>query len=231
MPRFRCSRRRLTLLCFVAGLPATGACGGRPAPAASQKGASVGFLSVSVISTVVPASRRGLRDLGYIEGSTVAFEDRATEGGAEAVEAVEALARELLGRPVDVLVFATPSVARSARRVSETAPVVVVYGDRLASMPGVVESLARPGGNVTGLTTATTELSDKRLELLKAAAPSVSRVALRRWREGVEQPVVETVQAARALGVELRVVEVSEPAGFGAAFAAMREAGAEALLV
>jgi len=120
------------------------------------------------------AFRRGLRDLGYIEGKNILFEYRYTEGNNERIPSLMA---ELVQLKVDVLVLEAglPSI-RAAKQATKTIPIVMVTTqDPVAT--GLIDSLARPGGNLTGLTTLQRELSGKRLELLKEAAPGISRVA------------------------------------------------------
>jgi putative ABC transport system substrate-binding protein len=129
---------------------------------------------------VYEALRQGLRDLGYIEGKSFVIEYR----GAEVkIEPVPSLVAELIQLKVDVLVVPIPSAIRAAKHATKTIPIVMVTQvDSVAA--GLVDSLARPGGNITGLATLQRDLSGKRLELLKEAVPKISRVGILRDAEG-----------------------------------------------
>src|SRR5215468_1085809 len=119
------------------------------------------------------AFRQGLRELGYVEGQNIAIEHRATEWK---YERLPGLAAELVRLKVDVIVAASPPATEAAKQVTRTIPIIfTVSGDPVAE--GFVASLARPGGNLTGLATISPELVGKQLEMLKAVAPKVSRVA------------------------------------------------------
>ena len=124
--------------------------------------------------TQVNAFQRGLRDLGYIDGKNILTEYRYGEGQAERIPSLVA---ELAQLKIDVLVVGSPGAVQEARKVSKTIPIVlVITQDPVAA--GYVDSLARPGGNITGLTRLTRDLSEKRLELLKEAVPSIGRVGI-----------------------------------------------------
>jgi putative ABC transport system substrate-binding protein len=179
------------------------------------------------------AFRRGLRDLGYVEGRNVVIEYRDAEGKPGRLSA---LAAELVALRVDVIVTGggTPT-ALAAKQATKTIPIV------FASAPdpvtdGLVTSLARPGGNVTGSSNLTPELVGKCLEQLKQAAPGVSRVAVL-WQPGVqgERTDKEMLKgaevAARALAVRLQLVEARSPADFDRAFSDMTRTRAGALTV
>jgi len=180
---------------------------------------------------LVEAFLRGLRDLGYVEGRNVVIEYRAAEGK---VERFPALAAELVALKVDVIVVAGgPPGALAAKQATSTLPIVFIgAGDPVTS--GLVTSLARPGGNVTGLTGLSPELVGKGLEQLKQAAPGVSRVAVL-WHPGglgerTEKDMLKGAEvAAQALGVRLQVVEARGPADFDRAFSDMTRARAGAL--
>jgi putative tryptophan/tyrosine transport system substrate-binding protein len=154
------------------------------------------------------ALKRGLREFGYIEGKNIFIETRYAEGKRERYLT---LATELVALKIDVLVAASGGAA-AAKQVSNTLPIVVVgTTDPLAT--GLVESLARPGGNVTGLTSLAPELGGKRLELLKETLPKLSRVAFL-YNPADPSNVVELEQLrgpAAALGVAVRVVEARGP--------------------
>jgi len=165
------------------------------------------------------AFRQGLRELGYVEGQNIAIEHRAAEWK---YERLPGLAAELVRLKVDVIVAASPPATEAAKQVTRTIPIIfTVSGDPVAE--GFVASLARPGGNLTGLATISPELVGKQLEMLKAVAPKVSRVAV---LQNPDQPshasaVRQADDAARALGVQLQVLKAHTPSEIEAAFAAM----------
>ncbi len=191
----------------------------------------IGFLgagSPAAYATPIAAFRQGLRDLGYVEGQNVGIELRWAEGR---VERLPALAAELVRLEVDVILTHAAGIL-AAKQATTTIPIVMALsGDPVGS--GLVANLARPGGNITGLSLLDPELGGKRLELLREVAPRVSRVAVLStsgyplnagyWRE--------TEAAARALGVTLQSYEVRETKELDGAFTAMTKARAEALLV
>ena len=157
---------------------------------------------------LLEAFRAGLRQLGHVEGRTVAIDFRFAEFRPERYPE---LAAELVRQNVAVIVTAGTPAALAARRATSTIPIVMAYaGDPVAQ--GLVASLARPGENVTGLTTLTPELAPKRLELLKGAFPAVSRVGVlyRPDDPGHVLSLRELEGAARTLGVEVRALEVGE---------------------
>jgi len=175
------------------------------------------------------ALRQGLRDLGWVEGQNIAYEDRFAEGRPDRLPD---LAAELVRLKVDVVFAGSTPAALAAKNATATTPVVMVMGgDPVAS--GLVASLARPGGNLTGVTALYQELSAKRLDLLKEAVPGVTRVAVLSNPAFPDSgPSVKGVEsAARALGVQLRVLPVRDPTEFEKAFAAMRSERARALMV
>jgi putative ABC transport system substrate-binding protein len=197
-------------------------------PAGAQQPSKVpkiGFLvgpSRSFFASRMESFQQGLHSLGYIEGKNIAIEYRYAEGKADRLPT---LAAELVGLNVDVIVTsATPSVL-AAKKATSTIPVVFVsVTDPVAS--GLVASLARPGGNITGLTILAPELSGKRLELLKEAVPNVTRVAFL-WNPAnpAQAPQWREAQAAaQALGLRLQSLEVRSSNDFDSAFeAALRE--------
>jgi len=176
---------------------------------------------------------QGLRDLGYVEGRNIMIEYRDAEGKPERLPA---LAAELVALKVDVIVTAggTPAVL-AAKEATRTIP-IVFNGAADPVTSGLVTSLARPGGNVTGLSNLTTELVGKWLELLTQAVPGVSRVAVL-WEPGsmperTDKDILRAADvAARALGVQLQVVDVRGPADFDKAFSDMTRARAGAVTV
>jgi putative ABC transport system substrate-binding protein len=171
----------------------------------------IGFLaSGGPESTTIPSFRQGLRDIGYIEGKNILVEYRYMEGKEDRMPSFVA---ELVQLKVDVFVSTNSSAIRAAKQATKTIPIVmVITGDPVAT--GLIESLARPGGNVTGLTRLTRELSGKRLELLKEVFPRLSRVGIL-W-SAASAPGVTTVYqdyetAARILKIPLHSLEVRGP--------------------
>lgn len=178
--------------------------------------------------------RQGLQDLGYLEGQHLTIETRTAEGH---YDRLPNLAAELVRLPVDVLVAAGAPAIRAAKNATSTIPIVMASTfDPVGE--GLVTSLARPGGNVTGVALGTGEhFAGKWVELLKEAVPQVSRVAVLWDSRGspsvqVQRLLVrETERAAAALGLQLHLVEVREIQELESSFAAMASAGAEALIV
>jgi putative ABC transport system substrate-binding protein len=173
--------------------------------------------------------RQGLRELGYREGQNIAIEWRITEGKLDRL--ADAVA-ELVRLKMDIIVTAGTPATRAAMQATTTIPILMVSaGDPLRT--GLVASLARPGGNVTGSSLFGPELSPKRLQLLKETLPTASRVAFL-WNPTNPANVLhfEDIQAgARALGVTLHSVEVSSPNEFTSAFAAMMRERPDALIM
>jgi putative tryptophan/tyrosine transport system substrate-binding protein len=175
--------------------------------------------------------RTDLRELGYVEAKNIAIESRFAENKPDRLSA---LADELVGLKVDVIVAGGTNDARAAKNATKTIPIIMVGIGIDPVEAGLVESLARPGGNVTGLTNLTTELGGKRLELFKEAVSKVSRVAvlydpaapgsLRELKEDL--PV-----AARAVGLTVRSWEVRDAAGFERVFAALSKERPDGLYV
>jgi ABC-type uncharacterized transport system substrate-binding protein len=189
----------------------------------------IGILSISgsVFPARVEAFRRRLRELGYIEGQNIVFEYRYAEGKQDRFPE---LAAELVRLKVDVLVTAGTPAARAAKNATATIPIVFAG----ASDPvgtGIVSSLARPGGNITGLSLMVPDLDGKRLELLKEAFPKVARVAFL-WQPGGRGnlPLTKMEAAAKALGLKLLSLEVRSLDEFEGAFARAKREGAQALI-
>jgi putative ABC transport system substrate-binding protein len=197
--------------------------------AQSAKTARVGVLLPSDDSTTtfLPAFRQGLRDLGYVEGRTVSLEVRSANGRTDQLPS---LARELVRMKVDVLVTITSPGVRAAREATSTIPIVAGAVDDAVEQ-GFVASLAHPGGNVTGVSWLNTELSAKRLQLLKEALPEVTRVAVLREAVGGASSIQATATAARALRVHLQIFELRDPNELPTVFAAMAKERIEALTV
>ena len=155
------------------------------------------------------AFRERLRDLGYIEGKNILIEYRYLEGKRDRIPSLVA---ELVELKVDVLVTSTPPAIRAAKQATKTIPIVIVTtNDPVAT--GVVDSLARPGGNITGLTRLTRDLSGKRLELLREVIPKMSRVGVLAVADPTSAGLAlkEYQAAARALKIPLQSLEVSGP--------------------
>ena len=185
--------------------------------------------SPAIASPFAEAFRQGLRELGYVEGKSIVIEYRHAEGK---YDRLPSLAAELVRLNVDIIVTASTQAAQAGQQATRSIPIVMtVVSDPVES--GLVSSLARPGGNVTGLSLMHPELSGKRLELLKEVIPKLSRVAV---LSNLSNPIIppllrETEAAARALGVQLQVVEVRGPTEFDSAFGAMTRDRAGALVV
>jgi putative ABC transport system substrate-binding protein len=205
-------------------------------PAMSQQGAKI--LRLGILGTVpltdAEASRiwtglfDGLRQLGYIDGQNLAVEARFSEGKAERLDS---LAAELVQRKVDVIVAASYA-AEAARRASTTTPIVMTnHGDPIGS--GLIQSLARPGGNVTGLSGQYSDLVGKQLQLLADLMPRLSRVAVLLNPANPRYPRLrrEVEEAAQALKIRLQIMEARAPSQIPAAFSAATRESAEALLV
>jgi ABC-type uncharacterized transport system substrate-binding protein len=172
--------------------------------------------------------RRGLRELGYVDGQNVTIEWRWSEGKPDRLPG---LAIEAVSLKPDVIVASGTQAIRAAKRATSAIPIVMTtssYPDKI----GLVDSLSRPGGNVTGLSNVGPELSGKKLELLKEIAPKASRVAVVfNPASEVEPLVVQELSAmAPALSLEIESVEVRSPDDFSAAFAALSPSRLHALL-
>jgi ABC-type uncharacterized transport system substrate-binding protein len=200
----------------------------------AAKVARIGILTVSLAAAphLTEAFLQGLRDLGYVEGRNVAIEYRDAGGK---VERLPALAAELVALKVDVIMAGSTPNALAAKQATRTIPIVFLSSGDPAT-DGLVTSLARPGGNVTGLSSLTPERVGKCLELLTQAVPGVSRVAVL-WQPGAvgertEKDMLKGAEvAARALGVRLQFVEARGPADIDRAFSDMTKARAGALTV
>jgi putative tryptophan/tyrosine transport system substrate-binding protein len=193
----------------------------------------IGYLALNPAANphLHEAFRQGLRDLGYVEGRNVVIEYREAEGKPERLPA---LAAELVALKVDVLVAQPTVAALAAKQATRTLPIVFPVAE--AVMSGLVTSLARPGGNITGLTVLAPEMVAKGLELLKQAVPGVSRVAVL-WHPGAfpermaKDMRKEVEVAARVLGVRLQFLATRGPDDFDRAFSEMIRARAGALTV
>jgi putative tryptophan/tyrosine transport system substrate-binding protein len=197
----------------------------------------VGYLSSSIPQSatelLADSFTQGLRDLGYVEGKNVTFERRWASGR---LDRLPELAAELARLPVDVIVVQGPSPVRAAAQATKTIPIVMIAGSNDPVGEGLVESLARPGRNLTGVTYAVSpERFGKQLELLKLAAPGISRVAV--WWDGdlglFRQSIATPLKAqAHKLGVEAQdPVPALEPGAYGNAFATFKQQRADALML
>jgi putative ABC transport system substrate-binding protein len=184
--------------------------------------------SASFLSARVEALRQGLRALGYVEGKNILIEYRYAEGKGERLPD---LAAELVQLKVDVIVTSSPSATLAAKKASGTTPIVIASANDPVGT-GLVSNLARPGGNITGLSLMVPDLDGKRLELLKEAFPSVARVAFLWNPSGSRGNPAFTVMeaAAKALGVKLLSLEVRSLDDFEGAFARAKKERAQALI-
>jgi putative tryptophan/tyrosine transport system substrate-binding protein len=227
--------RRLNRREFVvgaAGLGLLARCGRLPgqAPAPAAPVRQIGWLSLrSTSESLADAFQHGLREHGYMEGQNVVVHYRTSDGRTDPLPA---LASELVGLPVDVIVAGAGPAVEAAKTATATIPIVMLAsGDPVGT--GLVDSLAHPGGNVTGLTFMSPQLSGKRLQLLREALPSASRVTAL-WNPAELSNVLEfreTELAAHTLGVELQSLEVREPTELDSAFGTLGSKGSTALIV
>jgi putative ABC transport system substrate-binding protein len=217
--------RRTSLIVAVALL------GGLPRIAAAQTRLPViGFLgngNPTTGASQLDALRRGLRELGWIEGRNVTIEYRWAEGHPERFPALFA---ELVAAKVDVIVLSGPQSMRAAQKATRTLPIVfVLLVDPVAL--GFVQSLARPGGNMTGLSSQFEELITKQLQLLKEAVPHLSRIAFLRHAEATPSIVAAAESAARTLGIVARTLVVTNESDFEGAFKKARSERVDAVHV
>jgi putative ABC transport system substrate-binding protein len=192
----------------------------------------IGYLSAASASEVAFRTdpfRQGLRELGYVEGKNIVIEYRYGEGK---FDRLPALAAELVHLKVDIIVTAGPSATRPAKNATATIPIVMTQdSDPIAN--GFIASLARPGGNITGLSTLAQELSGKRLELLKEIVPKLSRVAVLGTSTipGNAQALKETQLAAAAFGVQFQYLDIQNPKDIETASIAVRKSRADGAVV
>lgn len=209
----------------LASLGLLGGCGVLSVPA--QKPAKVrriGVISGEFDAPEADAFRQGLREHGYAEGENIIIESRLTQAREGPYSE---FAAELVGGPVDVIVTGGTPATRFARDATHSIPIVMAFsGDPVRN--GLVESLARPGGNVTGLTDLASELTPKRLQLLKEAVPGISRIGV--LLNPTASPTMTEV-AAQGLGVQLERLEVRSSEELASAFAAMARSRPNALFV
>jgi putative ABC transport system substrate-binding protein len=192
----------------------------------STKISRIGFLITSSPSAIAPrmdAFVQGLRELGYVEGKNIVIERRHADGK---FDRLSDLAAELVRLNVDVIVSSGPTATRPAKSATSTIPIVMTFDDDPVGS-GFVASLARPGGNVTGLSTLSPEISGKQLELLKEIVPKLGRVAVigTSTRQGTEQSLKELEPAAGALGVKLQYLDIPNSKDIESAFRAASKGG------
>ena len=206
--------------------------GAFPVEGQPRKSARIGFLSMAAGPTPTMDISMGLRDLGWVEGRNLDVEYR---WAANHADRLPTLAAELVQLKVDVIVTSSTLAALAAKRATTTIPIVVTFvADPVGS--GLVSSLARPGGNITGVSTFAQGLVAKRLELLKAMVSGTTRVAVL-WQSGVfserstQDMVEETRSAGRTLGLQLQFVQVRTRDDLDQAFSGIGEGRAGGLLV
>jgi putative tryptophan/tyrosine transport system substrate-binding protein len=227
-------RRLLQASLAVAGLGLLSGCTLPPAPwQPTPRTPRIGYLGIGTAmpnSLLLDAFRQGLRDLGYVEGETIEIEYRFVDGR---LEQAPALAHELVELKVDLIVTAGIDATLAAKDATPTIPIIaaILGSDPVAE--GLVASLARPGGNVTGLTASPPGISTKQLQILKEVVPSIHRVAVL-WN--ATNPVkIRQVQglhdSASTLGLTLLSVEIRRQADFDAAFQAVQLSRPDALFV
>ena len=186
----------------------------------------IGYLASSG-STPPEPFRQALQNLGYVEGRNIAFEFRASGGKPERNAD---LALELVSLKVDLIVAEGAGAIRAAKKATSEIPILMSEVNDPITL-GFVVSLAHPGGNITGLSNLSPELSGKRLELLKEVIPKISRVALLAYRGVAMRTSIEEVQlAARSSDLQLELLEVTGPGEFGSAFETAKKQRAEALM-
>jgi ABC-type uncharacterized transport system substrate-binding protein len=221
-------KRKITVIALSAMLFALCAA----AQAQQAKVPRIGFLVVgssASVSSRVEAFRQGLRERGYVEGKNIVVEYRYGEGKPDRMAEHAA---DLVQQKVNLIVTAGSQATRPAKEATHTVPIVMAQdNDPLGS--GFVDSLAKPGGNITGLANLTTELSGKQLEILREVLPKLSRLAVLRdlTEPGNPQAVRETDRAAQGFGIQRYYLDVRTATDIEPAFAAADKKRAEALLV
>ena len=203
-----------------------------PVAAGAQEGAKpprIGFLGLAFERTAGDWLRQGLRDLGYVEGQTMAIEWKWAE---DKIERIPELAAELVRANVDVIVTGGTSAATALKSATRTIPIVMaIIGDPVAV--GLVDSLARPGGNATGFSIVAPELGAKRLELLKEIVPDAGSIAVVLNPKNPQSRIElnEMQAAARTLGLQVHPIEIASEATFDEAFADLTKSVAQAVIV
>jgi putative ABC transport system substrate-binding protein len=222
-------RKPVLSILFVVVLLAVGAIAEAQQPAKITRIGYLDAVSLSVNAARVEAFRQSLRKLGYVEGKNIFIEWRSADGK---LDRLPALAAELVHLKVDIIVTGGRSATRAAKEATSTIPIVMTQdSDPVAN--GFVASLARPGGNITGLSTLAPELSGKQLELMKEIIPKLSRVAVfgSSTSPGNAQSLREVELAARAFKVQLQYLDVLDPKDIETAFRAASNGRADGVLV
>src|SRR5262245_52684177 len=218
----RATRRQFVRGVGAAGLALLGGCGRLPWQAPPANVARIGYLSLQpstapVANSTFEAFVDGLRHLGYVDGRDITIEQRWADNQ---IERLPDLATELVRLPVDLIVASGIAPIRAAMEATSTIPIVMATASEPVTS-GLVSGLARPGGNVTGVSNLASQLTGKRLELLKETAPIITRVAFL-WNPALPDRAFEFPEAdaaARALELELRPLAVREAREFDGAFA------------
>lgn len=202
------------------------------APLRAQQSGKVPVVGLLMLTAgpndpIIERIRKELRSLGYVDGQTIRIEYRGAQGQ---VDRLPRLAQDLVELKVDAIILGAESIARAAKQATTAIPIVMVAFDYDPVAAGLVDSLSRPGGNVTGVFPRTSDLLGKNLELLKELLPRVSHVAVLYDALGTRQ--LEALKpAARAVGVQLRPVEVRPPYDYNVAFKDATKKKADALMV
>jgi putative tryptophan/tyrosine transport system substrate-binding protein len=198
---------------------------------ATQKPRIVGLISYAATADdpSYKAFREALRGLGYVEGQSIRIEFRSAQGRADLLPII---AKELVQLRADVVVVGTSRAAQALKRATSTIPIVIASSDPIAA--GLVTNLSRPGGNITGLSTMTTELTAKRVQLLKEALPGLTRLGVL-WNptnppSPFQAKVFEDLNAAAgSMGIELKIASAAAVPDFGAAIADISRSHVQAL--
>jgi putative ABC transport system substrate-binding protein len=214
----------------AAALTLAAGCARPPWSAPAPRLTTVGLLTSAARTPLADMLRQELGALGYVEGQNLAIEARYA--ATETAEQLAPLAADLVQRPVDIVVTVGDPATRAVLAASWTVPIVMALGGVDPIAARLIASLARPGGNVTGLTTVDVHLGGKKVELLARAAPGLARLAVL-WNAAMPDKALELGQAraaARVLGVAVQPLPVRDPADFDRAFDAARQEGANGLL-
>ena len=226
----RCCARRSSLLCSV--VAAAVALATVAIDAQERRTWRVGYLSPSALSAeeignspAFEGFRKRMSELGYVDGQNVAIEIRSATSPGGLAGAASLLVR----RPVDVIVAPTNASVEAARKATSTIP-IVMWGTTDPVRSGFVATLARPGGNITGLSLQSTDVNGRALQLLKDVVPGLSRVAVLWDRSNYSEPPRDVQAALATLGLVMIPIEVRKPEDFEAAFDAAIRGGANAAL-
>jgi len=190
----------------------------------------IGFLEPGTLSSSagsLKAFSEGLREFGYVDGRNITLELRVAEGREEPLPD---MAADLVGLKADVIVTRGPVATRTVQQATNTIPIIFATADDPIA-DGLVKSLARPGGNTTGLTVTAGQEHAKRIELLKHAVPSLSRVGVLWWRQSSDRSFRETGSAARALGVEVLSLELQTAGDLASVLATATSGHADGLVL